>query len=365
MNIGKKSRRHFIKSAVGTSLLGAAGLAASSTLTACSSFDDFLFEDRFMFNDEVMIIGGGIAGLYLALCLRQNKTEFRLFEGGSRVGGRILSQGEMDFGASLFGPQDTRLNKLIDDLIVTKEKLDKEHFFIPTGMQTLSDKLLDRVIGLIPYRNLRLRWKLVEINKTSSGFELIFENPSGQKRYIAKHVALALPPSQWAQVRGLLDLPEMGWAKEWLNTLRVENAIKLILPMSALASPREHSLVQETTYEGMKLRQVIKNSKTMQDPHVEVDINYLSESQRSIDYIYSSLRKKLSLSFPFQSLDEQYYYDWSQIKLIQGGYFKNFIAVPEIQSTHFQVVGDFTAVKSLYTIEGALESAQTAAKIFL
>ena len=39
-----------------------------------------------------------------------------------------------------------------------------------------------------------------------------------------------------------------------------------------------------------------------------------------------------------------------QANLIQGSHFRNFLAVPEQQNQNFQILGDFTPVKSIYRL---------------
>ena len=87
-------RRGFLK----YSLTGLSGLGLLSALPACSAFDEYIFDEHEFLKDQVIIIGGGITGLYLAQKLRQLKTEFRLFEGSSVFGGRIRSNDGLDFG---------------------------------------------------------------------------------------------------------------------------------------------------------------------------------------------------------------------------------------------------------------------------
>lgn len=352
----KENRRNFLKK----SLVGIAGAYAGSFLAGCSSFDDYLFDDRSEFEEEVMIVGGGIAGLYLAYKLRNTKTEFRLFEGANSFGGRIKSVNGVDYGASLISTQDNLVRTLIKELNLETKALDKEHLYLTNGMQSLSDTLLDRIVGLIPYRNFRLRWRLIAIEKVSEGYQLTFEHPEGQKRFVCRKIALAIPPTQWAGIKGLLALPEMQWASNWLETVKVENSLKLILPANAATSNKTLITAQ---HESLNMRQILK--KGALNSHIEVDVDYLSSGQNSIDYIYGVLRRKLPLNFQFQRLSSEQYYDWQQVKLIKGGHFRNFLAVPESADPNFHIVGDFTAVKSIYKIEGALESAQKAAESFL
>lgn len=352
-----RNRRKFLRDIA----LGAAGFSAMGLLSSCSSFDNYLFEDRYNFNDEVMIIGGGISGLYLAHKLRFNKTEFRLFEGSNYFGGRIRSNGGADYGASIFSVNDKSLKLLLQDLSLEAKALDKEFLFLPEGMQSMTDALVERIVGLIPYRNFRMRWRLMQIRKYGSGFELLFEHPQGQKRFNCKKVALAIPPSQWPTVTGLLELPEMQWAPGWLETLAVENSIKIVLPGNAvpnLTKPRV-----ELSAEGVNLRQIIKKGRLT--PSVEIEVSYPQTQYKSIEAVYALIKKKLQIEYPFEKLSAEQYFDWRQVKLIRGSKFKNFMAVPESTNKYFQIVGDFTPSRAIYTVEGALESATRASELLL
>jgi hypothetical protein len=357
MSNSNNNRRNFIKN----TLIAAAAASASSLLSSCSSFDSYLFDDRYSFDDEVMIVGGGISGLYLAYMLRLKGTEFRLFEGSNSFGGRIKSSSGIDYGASLIGTDSVLALELLKYLNLESKALDKNYVYLADGMQTLPDSLVERVIGLIPYRNFRLRWKLVAIEKMSSGYLVTFENPNGQTKFSCRKIALAIPPTQWTSVVGLLELPEMKWANTWLGSLETQNTIKFILPIAALGNSSK-SLV-ETSYEHLSLRQVIKRGRS--SPIVEVDVSYLSKEDISIDYIYNALQKKLQISYPFQKLTAEEFYDWKQVRLIRGSSFKNFMALPEPSNSNFHVLGDFTANSGIYTLEGALQSAKRTSELFL
>ena len=383
-----KNRRSFLKN----SLVGAAGLASSSLLWGCSTFDENLFDDRRTFTDEVIIVGGGLSGLYLAYKLREAKTEFRLFEGGHSFGGRLKSNLGIDYGASVLSNSDTLSIKLAEKLGVrtaplqivktkdkylkTKKAYNKDHLellYLPEGMQTLSDALFEKIVGLLPYRNFKLRWRLIEIHKFRAGYELIFENPSGQKRIYCTKVALAIPPTQWGSIKGLLTLPEMAWAREWLMQLSVENTIKIILPSNSVLGPQITTVNDylEITHENLNIRQVHKRNTPTSN--LEIDVRYvmkksvqsLDKQEISIDHIYSVVKKKLQLNYPFQKLAPEFYYDWSQVKLIGGSGFKNENKIPHIPNPNFQIMGDFMDTSSRYTIEAALQSVNKASELLL
>ena len=77
------NRREFLKA----SAYGASALALSS----CSSVDRFFMGDKRDLRNEVVILGGGAAGLVAAYELKKRKIPFRLFEASSRLGGRVQS----------------------------------------------------------------------------------------------------------------------------------------------------------------------------------------------------------------------------------------------------------------------------------
>ena len=352
-----RNRRKFLRDVA----VGTAGVSALGLFGSCTSFDSYLFEDRYDFSDEVMIVGGGISGLSLAHKLRNNKTEFRLFEGANSFGGRIRSNGGVDYGASLFSVNDKNVKLLLRELSLEAKSLDKEYLFLPAGMQSMSDALVERIMGLIPYRNFRMRWRLIQIRNYRGGFELVFEHPGGQKRINCKKVALAIPPTQWASVTGLLELPEMSWAAGWLETLVVENSIKIILPGNAV--PNLAKARVELSADDVIFRQIIKKGRLT--PSVEIDVSYPQTEYKSIETVYGLIKKKLQIEYPFEKLSVEQYFDWHQVKLIRGSKFKNFMAVPDSTNMKFQIVGDFTPSRGLYTVEGALESATKASELLL
>ncbi len=346
-----QNRRAFLKLSL---------IAAGAAAAGCSTFDDYLFEDNFSFNDEVLIVGGGLSGLTLAHRLRATQSEFRLFEAGNSFGGRIKSAGGSDYGASLISANSKLTLQLADELKLARTQLDKGNFYLSEGMESMIFGLQERILGLLPYRNFRLRWKLIEVSRSGRGFDLVFQHPAGVKRFSCRKLAIAIPPNQWRSVRGLLQLPEMDWAETWLQTLEVENTLKLILPASAV--PGGKSLVQ-VDFEGLGLRQITK--KNGAKTGVEIDVRQPSNKAVSIDFVYSALKKKLQVNYPFQNLTNEQYFDWRDSKFIQGSAFKNTRPFPLLESSRFQILGDFASAEAPHTMEGAILSAQRAAERFL
>lgn len=374
-----KSRREFLK----TSVLGLAtpliGAAAFSALSACSTLDEYVFEDDFDLKDQVLIVGGGISGLYLAYKLRQTRTEYRLLEGSSYLGGRIRSSQGLDFGASVFDRSDIHLQALIKEFSLPTTAISKQQFFIAGGADTLTQALQARIAGLMPYRTLRLKWKLIAIHKSKSKYEAVFETPNGRRTITCRKVALTLPPSQWGSVEGLLNLEDMAWAREWLKTLKPETITKVNLVtasngnLSTLVNKKPNATV---VLEKDMLSLVEKNLK---NNSVGLEFSYMtpqtlsetfkieSKNNLEIEKIVDHINSRTKLALTFKKLSAESFFDWSTVNLIQSAYFKNTEIFPTQarRNTQFQIFGDYSAAVKPHTVEGALSEADRVSSIFV
>jgi hypothetical protein len=354
MNNTRKNRRTFLK-------YSAALTAAAGMLSSCASFDDYLFDDKNVLDDEVVIVGGGIAGLYLAKLLRSKQMEFRLYEAGTYLGGRIRSLNGSDYGASILSKTDVLANLLIDELKIPRVFLDKDKFYLADGMQSLVDTMKERIIGLIPYRNFRMRTQLIEIQKLKSGYELTFQAGQGQKKVRCERLALAVPPSQWGKIKGLLDLPEMTQANTLYSSMKTEAAIKLLLPLNALSgTPKPFA---EFDLENFQVRQLVKKNQNALP--VELDISYSSEVNFSVDFVYGELKKKLQINYPFQKMGSEQFFGWGQSPFIQGASFNLPGPVTMDKHSRLQILGDSGASIAPGRIEGALQSAKSASEAYI
>lgn len=156
-------RRHFLK----YGLLTGSALSVS----ACASLDRIFMGDSTNLKDDVVILGGGIAGLAAAYELKKNKIPFRVFEASSRLGGRIRSVqagGEgfpsVDLGAEFFTSMHPQIMMLAKELNLEYEEIKTPanlhpHFFYLRGKSVpLSD--LSRSIGQLNLELRKLRLKI-------------------------------------------------------------------------------------------------------------------------------------------------------------------------------------------------------------
>ncbi len=99
----------------------------SLALTSCASLDSFFGSDKKAFEREVLIIGGGAAGLMAAHTLKKNRIPYRLFEASSRPGGRVQtlenSDGsKIDMGAEFFEAHHRLVFELLKEFQIDWEE---------------------------------------------------------------------------------------------------------------------------------------------------------------------------------------------------------------------------------------------------
>lgn len=213
------SRRDFLA----TALWGSA-VAALPFLSSCSTLDDYLIEDQFDFNQEVIIIGGGIAGLFAAYELKKNKIPFKIFEASSRLGGKIQTVDKVEWGAFEFQKQDGILNSLAKDFSIEKQDLDNKSWTFKKGASALVEELSDVVQGLIPEKQIRLQHQLQSVRKVGSRYQLNFQTPQRERMYFARNVILALPQNIILKIRHLDEIKDvkpilatLSPARNWTN----------------------------------------------------------------------------------------------------------------------------------------------------
>jgi len=113
------SRRRFLT----RTAYGSAATVATVALSSCANFDRWVVGDSNRLDQEIMILGGGIAGLTAAYHLKKNKIPYRVYEASDRVGGRIQTMLHAnpddqfaELGAEFFESSHSSVHQLCKEL---------------------------------------------------------------------------------------------------------------------------------------------------------------------------------------------------------------------------------------------------------
>jgi len=171
---------------------------------------------------DVLIAGGGLAGLYLAYRLEQAGINYRVAEARDRLGGRVLSLASKesnvqtdryDLGPAWFWPGQPLLERLVDELglhvfpqyadggLVYQDQDGKVQsglqystmagsLRITGGVASLTDALSHR----IPDDKLLLNQKVTELHYSQDCIRTTVQQGDGRAEIESELVALALPP---------------------------------------------------------------------------------------------------------------------------------------------------------------------------
>ena len=170
---------------------------------------------------EIAIVGGGLCGLALANALQAQGIGYAVFEGRTRLGGRIHSVKAqsnglaLDMGAAWFWPRtQPRVTRLVQDLGLacfpqhdtgkllvlndpevkpTVMELEDLH----SGAQRIAggaSALIDALAGRLESGNVHLGFTLVRLADLGSHLLLTFRHEQGTLDVLARQVVLALPP---------------------------------------------------------------------------------------------------------------------------------------------------------------------------
>lgn len=166
---------------------------------------------------EVLIVGGGIAGLTAAWRLGQSGIAYRLVEARPRLGGRIHSVpghgGDLDLGPSWIWPGQPHVAGLLTcfglshfpqqsrgDIVHQRETGDAMRFGgeSPTAsayrIRGGSSALTDAIAGALPAEAVFPAHRCHRLTRTESGIHVRLTTPEGELEWIVGTVALALPP---------------------------------------------------------------------------------------------------------------------------------------------------------------------------
>lgn len=178
-----------------------------------------------MKHTRVVIVGGGLAGLYAAYTLEQRGIPYQLIEAKPRLGGRILgaenvsSKGHaFDLGPAWVFPHHTKLQALAEELEVslfqhyalgdvlyqmTEHQAPRRIegagelnlFKIKGGCQALINALLDK---LTP-QNIFVNQALTQIERDKNVWHLTASHNGKVQHFTADELILAMPPRIVAQ----------------------------------------------------------------------------------------------------------------------------------------------------------------------
>jgi monoamine oxidase len=176
---------------------------------------------------DVLIAGGGLAGLYLAYQLEQAGIDYLLVEARNRLGGRVLSSpsrgrnaqaDRYDLGPAWFWPGQPRLMRLVNELNVSvfPQYSDGNLVFqdadgtIQRDLQysTMAGSLrvsgglgclIERLSQRIPAGKVLSAKKVTKLSLSPVGISVTIQHDDSEAEIGSSIVALALPPRLAAQ----------------------------------------------------------------------------------------------------------------------------------------------------------------------
>ncbi|WP_421780620.1 flavin monoamine oxidase family protein [Kiloniella litopenaei] len=161
----------------------------------------------------LVIIGGGLSGLYLAYRLAQRGENFLLLEARHRLGGRIKTSTPFDLGPTWFWPGQRHMMALIQELdlqifkqqntgdilyedpTVFSERLSGNQYkMISYRIQDGISSLINRLQAQIPTSHILLNHKAISVEKQTDTIEITAEKNDGVRKFTCENVIFALPP---------------------------------------------------------------------------------------------------------------------------------------------------------------------------
>jgi monoamine oxidase len=192
---------------------------------------------------KVIIIGGGLAGLYAAYLLEQQQIPFLLLEAQSRLGGRILgaqnklnAENYFDLGPAWVFPHQKKIQRVIKQLDIslfdqysTGDVLYQTSAYQPPQrikgagdlplfkIQGGSQSLLSALQNTVDQENIQLNHVLTHIERQSDVWQLSVLHRGVEQLFSADELMLAMPPRIIAPY--LAD-------KQWVSKLLLTNLQK-------------------------------------------------------------------------------------------------------------------------------------------
>lgn len=194
-------------------------------------------------HSKYIIIGAGLSGLTTAYQLLQNGEEdFIILEGRDRIGGRVLTKGNIDLGPAWFQPNHQNLEQLLGHLGIEKfnqyskgksvlvyNTMAPAHYFESDQSQPSAYRiaggsfhLIEKLAAFVSDK-IQLNTKVTGCNETEKGIEVSTEINS----FLADKIIMTLPPKLAVQLNYSPELPEnlkgvMHETHTWMS-----NAIKV------------------------------------------------------------------------------------------------------------------------------------------
>ena len=194
---------------------------------------------------EVIIVGGGVSGLYTALRLQETHIPYLLLEAKSTFGGRIAGQPtgtdsdlSVDLGPTWFWAHQARIRQLLKYLNTEwyeqysqGEALYHMHpeeapsrtpgsagaitsYRVKGGMQKLITALTDH----LDQTSIRTEHAATNIKKQNNIWHVTAVNHGGEKTFTANQLVMALPPRLIVKYLK----PEQYLSEELVNTLQAQ-----------------------------------------------------------------------------------------------------------------------------------------------
>ncbi len=129
------------------------------------------------------------------------------------------------FGRSLNRVSSMHLLNALD----LEAKGQKTLFRVRYGNQRLLRTLYDRVASVMPDFFVRLDSPLIEIQEKPNSFQCFFKSPSGNKKFEARQVILALPVNQYKNIEGFQKLQISDAKKESVTKVELGSHTKVVL----------------------------------------------------------------------------------------------------------------------------------------
>ena len=168
----------------------------------------------------VVVIGGGLAGLYTGYLLQQRNIEFKIVEASSRLGGRIFSQPhtsevdnglKLDLGPSWFWPHQREMMALMlhlqvdyfaqytqGEALFEADAQSPIERFQPSFMESFRvtggmTRLIEKLTAKLPDKVLELGYKITQIEKIDDIWHINSDDPD-RPIYRANNLIIATPP---------------------------------------------------------------------------------------------------------------------------------------------------------------------------